>query len=343
MIRVRVIPTINFVPVGGLSVFKSSVQKNEFKGEKLIKNNFWKTVLFCWIKHNNKDPSQPVCDINDPIFNNTYIRFKKRPLFIEGCISRSLLYIKDFLSDGQIINFREFCSRYGTLADSYFAYNIIYNALKKVEVEVRNSYAQNPNNRPNVPFRFKSIDTGNISRKTYFSLLQNNNVLSVNRYLREKYEIEVDNTDIWLISYECVSEVKLIILQWKLLHNIYPTGTLLFKMKMRDDENCDMCGERDSLSHCFVQCPSVSEVWKMAEVYIFKLTNQTFKLDEKTIMVGLFDLNTKLGKKLKLIVNKVCLIGKFTISKYRVSKTGKITILFEREMMIRNMSSKPQI
>ena len=339
----KTIPTINFIPVGGLSVFRSSVQENEFKGKKMIKSNFWKTVLFCWIKHNNKDPSQPICDINDPIFNNTYIRFKNRPLFIEGCISRSLLYIKDFLSDGQIINFREFCSRYGTLADSYFAYNIIYNALKKVEEEVRNSYAQNPNNRPNAPFRFKSIDTGNISRKTYFNLLQNNNVLSVNRYLREKYEIEVDNTDIWLISYECVSEVKLIILQWKLLHNIYPTGTLLFKMKMRDNENCDLCGERDSLSHCFVQCPSVSEVWKMAEVYIFKLTNHTFKLDEKTIMVGLFDLNTKLGKKLKLIVNKVCLIGKFTISKYRVTKTGKITILFEREMRIRNMLSNPQL
>ena len=142
-------------------------------------------------------------------------------------------------------------------------------------MEVRNSYAQNPNNRPNAPFRFKSIDTGNISRKTYFNLLQNNNVLSVNRYLREKYEIEVDNTDIWLISYECVSEVKLIILQWKLLHNIYPTGTLLFKMKMRDNENCDMCGERDSLSHCFVQCPSVSEVWKMANFQINKSYFQT--------------------------------------------------------------------
>ena len=104
----KTIPRINFIPVGGLSVFKSSVKKNEFKGEKLIKSNFWKTFLFCWIKHNNKDPSQPICDINDPIFNNTYIRFKKRPLFIEGCISRSLLFIKDFLSDWQMINFREF-------------------------------------------------------------------------------------------------------------------------------------------------------------------------------------------------------------------------------------------
>ena len=81
----------------------------------------------------------------------------------------------------------------------------------------------------------------------------------------------------------------------------------------------------------------------MAEIYIFKLTNHTFKLDEKTIMTGLFDLNTKFEQQIKLIIDKVCLIGKFTISKYRVSKTGKITILFEREMMIRNMSSKPQI
>ena len=156
--------------------------------------------------------------------------------------------------------------------------------------------------------------------------------MSINNYLREKFNIEDSNADVWLVPYNCKVEVKLIVLQWKILHNIFPSGTLLFRMKLKDDENCDICGERDSPIHCFVSCKIAKEVWKVAENYIFILTGQLLKLDEKTIMIGLIGGKNINGNSFTNIVNKICLIGKFTISKFRINKTGKISILFEREL-----------
>ena len=236
------------------------------------------------------------------------------------------------MTNGEIMSFQHFSDKFGSYADTLFAYNIIYNALKKIETSIRHSYQNDLFNDSGPQFFFKGIISGNISRKTFYKLITDDEVLSINNYLREKFDIEDSNADVWLVSYNCKVEVKLIVLQWKILHNIFPSGTLLFRMKLKDDENCDICGERDSPIHCFVSCKIAKEVWKVAENYIFILTGQLLKLDEKTIMIGLIGGKNINGNSFTNIVNKICLIGKFTISKFRINKTGKISILFEREL-----------
>ena len=67
------------------------------------------------------------------------------------------------------------------------------------------------------------------------------------------------------MPFESVSETKLIELQWKILHNIYPSGTLLKKMKIKDDEHCVFCGMIDSLVHFFIECDIANQAWEEAE------------------------------------------------------------------------------
>ena len=330
----KIIPSLNLKSVGGLSVFNSTVKKGCFKGESLIKSSFWKKVLFCWLKHKEDELIIPRLDITDPIFNNTLVRFKDKPLFIECCINKSMLYIKDFLTNGEIMSFQDFNTKLNGRADTQFAYNIIYNALKKVELDIRNSLR--PNENLNEKFYFKGLDIGNINRKAYYNLISNNKIIPITMNLREKFDIEENDSEVWSISLNCVSEVKLIHLQWKILHNIYPTGTLLYKMKIKENEDCVVCGERDTPSHCFVFCRMVEKIWKEAENVIFKLTNEVITLNEKIIMVGLSN-DDPLKKGVKTVVNKVCLIGKFTISKFRVMNKGNILIMFERELLLRKM------
>ena len=328
----KTIPINNFKPVGGLSVFQSSVDMKSFKGEKLIDSSFWKKVLFSWLKHKNEPSIPSVCSINDPIFNNTLVRFKNRPLFLDRCINCSMIFIKDFMINGEIMNFQNFIDRFGNHADTIFAYNIIFNALKKIEIVLRNSYRQENFEGSGPQYFFKGIEAGDISRKTLYKLITNDEILSVNIHLREKFDIEESHADIWLVPFNCKVEIKLIILHWKILNNIFPSGTLLYKMKLKEDENCEVCGERDDLFHYFISCRIAKEVWKVAEHYIFKLTGQSLKLDEKTIMIGIYSCNLTPGKLFTDIVNKICLIGKFTISKFRTNKTCNISILFEREL-----------
>ena len=93
-----------------------------------------------------------------------------------------------------------------------------------------------------------------------------------------------------------------------------------------------MWRERDSLFHCFVFCSTAKEVWKEAENVIFNITGEAIKLSEKTIIIGLSDDVKTHSKDVIKLVNRICLIGKFTISKFRYDKIGKISILFEREL-----------
>ena len=275
----KTIPVLVFNRVGGLSVFNSSVSINDFKGAYLIKSSFWKKVLFCWLRLNDTASGDFSVNASDPIFNNTHVRFKNKPIFIEGCIKLSMIFIRDFMVNGQIISFIDFRSKYGNHGDTLFAYNIIFNALQKLVDEIRKSVNLAQNYNTITQYRFRGIPIGKLNRKTYYKEISNDKlILPITMSLRMQFDIDESNSEVWLMSRKCVSEVKLIQLQWKILHNIYPSGTLLYKMKIRDNENCLICGEKDTPSHCFVFCKIAKELWKEAENVIFKLTNEIITL-----------------------------------------------------------------
>ena len=83
----------------------------------------------------------------------------------------------------------------------------------------------------------------------YFNLINKNEIISICKEWRDRYQINKETSDVWIMSHKCCSEVKLRQLQWKILHRIYPTNTLLFKMKIKDKEECDFCNEKDDLIH----------------------------------------------------------------------------------------------
>ena len=187
------------------------------------------------------------------------------------------------------------------------------------------------------PYSFKDIDAGNIPRKCFYNIILNNEVIPINNYFCENLLLDRHNPIIWASFFECTSEVKLIQLQWKILHNIYPTGTLRFKMGKEPNEVCKFCDERDTLIHFFFNCHVAKLVWKEAEKVIFKLTDKAVSLTETIVMTGLFPDEVILDNKSVETINHICLIGKHTISKYKREAYEKINILFERDLWIRNI------
>ena len=322
----KTIPIICYSPIGGLSAFKSQVVAKQFKGIHLVKNHFWRTVLITWLNLKNEKPVKQACNISDPIFNNTAVTYKGSTLFIESCIAKSIVLIKDFMFHGELMTFEQFYAKFGSNAETHLTYNIIYNALKKIEIEINSS-----------PYLFKELEVGSLSRKNYYNLIKCNDAVFLNKGLCDDLLIDQNNPDVWRLLFDCTYEVKLIILQWKLMHGIYPTGTLLYKMKKRPTEMCEFCDERDTVIHFFVNCPVARNVWKEAEKVIVQLTSKTIHLSDKVIMTGLPSHEATLSKKELNKLNYICLIGKHTISKYRFERKGKANFLFERELWIRNI------
>ena len=315
---------------------------SEFKGLDLIENVFWKNVLSTWLKYKNveNDASKRVPSIHDPLFNNSLIKFRKNVLFNLRCIDKKLIYIKDVLKQGEILPFKEFDTIFNKSADSLLIYNIISNALKPFELQLKNDYdsilSADVEVRESQSCFFKDLETGEIDRRVFYDLIQNKITESVRQEWRDLYLLSENDPDIWCLARDCCDETKLLELQWKILHYIYPTGTLLHKMKIRNNDLCSFCDEIDSMSHFFVSCHIARAVWEDAEKSVSKICGKKVTLSERNKLFGIllsdnFDFNNR------KLVNKVILVCKHTISKYKFEKTGSVKLMLEHQLSFRGL------
>ena len=66
----------------------------------------------------------------------------------------------------------------------------------------------------------------------------------------------------WSLSKELFKNYKIVEMQWKIMHHIFPSGKLLFKYGLANDELCQYCTEIDSIEHFFFNCIHVNKLWK---------------------------------------------------------------------------------
>ena len=59
---------------------------------------------------------------------------------------------------------------------------------------------------------------------------------------------------------------------WKIRHGAIPTGRFLYGCKYSESSNCNYCGELDDLTHIFVTCNRLSELFLLTQSLIRKLT-----------------------------------------------------------------------
>ena len=68
-----------------------------------------------------------------------------------------------------------------------------------------------------------------------------------------------DLTKIYLLPFKATREIKLTMFQYKIIHRILPTNSLLHKMKKVASPSCPFCpSERQTLWHLFINRMHVS-------------------------------------------------------------------------------------
>ena len=276
------IPFIYYNKVGGISAFMSDMVSSDFKGLDLIGNKFWTKILSTWLDYKNseKDKQKTFPNINDPMFNNSLIKFRNNVLFNQKCIALKMTYIKDYFRHDNIIAFRDFNVIYNQNADSQLTYNLIYNALLRFESTFQDQLMRGVQNESPNCF-FKNIEVGEICRKVFYEVIKDNTTESVRNDWLIAYHLKEHDPDIWSVASDCCSETKLLELQWKILHGLYPTGTLLRKMKIRNSEQCLFCDGIDNLVHFFVSCHVANDVWTEAEKIISTKCGKKITLTER--------------------------------------------------------------
>ena len=86
-------------------------------------------------------------------------------------------------------------------------------------------------------------------------------------------------------------------------------------------------------------CSIARRVWKEVESLILRFAGKRVNLNERRIIFGIMK-EDEIYSETKIcqnLINKIILIGKHTISKFKFLKSGNPIILLENELWIRNL------
>ena len=326
----KAIPKLLLKKVGGCYSFSSNVSSKDFKGINLIKNVFWEKVLSTWLDLNfSSNNRTDYIHINSPLFNNTLITYKNKTIFSQHCCKKSIVKVGDVVDHGEFIEFALFQQKFGHRPDVLLTYNILYNALFKHLKNLSSLI-------PLTTLSFRNHQIGTNSRKLYLKLIKKTETPFIESFWGRKFNTEFDKL-IWLLPYKCTIETRLRILQWKILHNIYPTSILLKKMKIRDSDLCIYCNTIDTIEHFFFDCGHIKSMWKEIEKLITKHTNHIMSLDARTVLLGALPKSNLIKSKVN-VINLLILIGKLVISKCKYGIINNPIILLEKEIFARKLS-----
>ena len=93
----------------------------------------------------------------------------------------------------------------------------------------------------------------------------------------------------WNTAWKTTKETRLRVLQWKILHNIYPTNIPLNNIDVGESGKCTFCPDIiDNIEHFFCECPIVVNFWKSIEQKVYTKTGGLrVELLVQTILFGL--------------------------------------------------------
>ena len=114
---------------------------------------------------------------------------------------------------------------------------------------------------------------------------------------------------IYELPFKVTMENKLRCFQYKVVHNILPTNSKLYKMKLRTSPSCDRCNHpHENLLHLLYECPSTQISWQMVISWWNEKRSGNVTLNATDILYGY-----KSELNICLALNHYVIIAKYQI------------------------------
>ena len=158
----------------------------------------------------------------------------------------------------------------------------------------------------------------------------------INQFKWPQIELNNEKHDIYKLASTVTKETKLIVIQWKILHKIFPTNEYLHTTKVVESNTCTYCGHLDSIQHYFIECNRIKSIWNEVRSDINMITGKRIELNEDQIIFGLYKRGIISIYSLHQKVNHIILIAKHAIIKHKYQKSNLIQ-LYNHEKSMRNI------
>ncbi len=159
-------------------------------------------------------------------------------------------------------------------------YNTIPKVIREILLPLKQKMSSNINRLPyklNIWKNNEQIKSSDIRKR-----LQKTVVFDHKSYLNRKHKIENDLilSNPFVNARICLKETRLQDIQFKILHDIYPTLSNLRRWKIKSNDMCVICRQQDDLRHSLFDCSitqlSILNLLKVFDSYNVKLTNLTY-------------------------------------------------------------------
>ena len=316
--------------VGGLKyIYRSDLNIKTFREIKSIKSTFWKEVVTSWLKLDKSAFDNISHDT--PLFNCSHFLFKKKPIYIRKWVLSGLVFCHQMYVNGQMKSVEEVGEMVGKYNNLLFDYFAVKSALINSKVTVLNESAESDSDFEDI----LKLDNKNL-RNMIVRNKQENTTLNCEVFWKSKYDIDVRfffNT-----AKLATKETKLKVLHFKILHNIFPTNSSLFKMNIVTSPICKNCTSIENLEHLFYTCEKLTSFWSIIEDLSELIFDRRIKLSPAKVLLGLSKIDQHGNKRQTNEFNCLLLIAKQSIVKYKFSNEFSLIFIFKHELSLRTKS-----
>lgn len=327
----RIIPNYYYSLLGkNLAAFKCNTTPRCFRGMNLNFPYYYRNLLLQWLEC--KVTFENATNIESPIlWNNDEYKFKGNVLFNLRWIKAGITTVFDVIDLEGRPDYYKLLNFLPDTPITSFEFNSVNMAILRSQQKLTDHLRSLGEV---ICFIDKPISA--VTTKEMRIYLQ-----------KQKLEIiqpDHENTmSYWTVIPNITREARLIELQWKILHKIYPSNSLLYKMKLTVSPQCDYCQVEDNLEHFFCLCEQIHHIWTKVELIIKKETGYKLILTNEIKLLGLLKIP---GKKSRIndlnlkFINHVLIIAKMCISKFKHGNYTDIVSLLEMELSLREPQLK---
>ena len=264
----RILPTRYFDKLGKHFIaFNMNTSFNSLRGIDGYFPTFYKRLLKEWLDTPDRNPERTFENSAQIIWNNDRIKYKGNSLYLRRWIDSGIIYLCDVVDSQNFVAYEKVADLLGDSPLTQFEYNIVKNALSKDILQITHQMGD-------YKVYFNNCPVSNVKAKIIRQFYVHARLKSVSerytKYWANKFDLSLSSS-YWGLAYCTTKEVRLITLQWKILHCIFPTRKLLHKMKITDCNKCLLCNVIDTIEHYFVKCCLATQIWYFVEKDIEKI------------------------------------------------------------------------
>ena len=289
-----------------------------------IKNKFWKSVALAyvsWYKALKKSTKIPI--EYTPIWGNALFNVP----FNSTMFNNNMIFLPDFFNeDGTMISQKNLEDRIGVKIP-FTQYFGLRKAIPKEWREFMRHYQKTQNmERPTIiDWLTKDKKGGQNLRKVWH--IEDKESTNIGQIRWNEELGEIDNatwSSLYQMADRCKINVRSKYFQFQILHRSIMTNRKLYQFNLRDNEECDQCGEIETISHLLYNCNYIKQIWNSTINWLSPLIREDIQYDKNSILLG----NTRNT----ILVNYIFIVLKHEIYKFKWKKIQYRLIFLKRSL-----------